>query len=115
MFVRTDDVLELVKSHPKLPPIEICKLLNENYDSLPYLERRNTLGKVQKCMLKLRNQGYIDHIEHQPGRPSHVSFDGRSQSLRAWAMEYEIAESTVRTRIKRGWSFEKALTTPVKK
>ena len=42
-----------------------------------------------------------------------LSFDGRTQNLKQWADEFGILPSTLRERLSRGWSVEKALTTPV--
>lgn len=40
---------------------------------------------------------------------------GKIQCLAAWSEETEIPEYVIRDRLKRGWSPEKTLTTPVKK
>ena len=46
-------------------------------------------------------------------RSNHViEFNGRSQSLAAWAEEVGIRQETIRGRLKRGWSVEHALTAP---
>jgi hypothetical protein len=41
-----------------------------------------------------------------------VSFDGREQCAAAWAREMGLDASTVRFRLRSGWSVERALTTP---
>ncbi len=41
--------------------------------------------------------------------------DGKKQCLAAWSEEYAIGAATIIVRMKKGWSFEKALKTPVRK
>jgi hypothetical protein len=43
-----------------------------------------------------------------------ITFVGRSQSVSQWAREVGLSTSTLQTRLARGWSVEKALTTPVR-
>ena len=43
------------------------------------------------------------------------TFGGRTLTLRGWANEAGISKSCLRGRLKLGWSFEKAITTPVRK
>lgn len=44
------------------------------------------------------------------GRP--IAFRGKSQSFESWARELGIPGSTLRSRLKKGWSVEEAFTTP---
>lgn len=44
-----------------------------------------------------------------------VSFDAKSQHLCLWAKEMKIKKSTLGSRIKAGWSYEKILSQPVRK
>jgi hypothetical protein len=41
-----------------------------------------------------------------------ITFNGKSQSIERWGRELEIPGGTIIGRIKRGWSIEKALSTP---
>ena len=41
-----------------------------------------------------------------------LTCNGETMCLRAWARRLGIMHSTIRTRLKRGWSVERALTTP---
>ena len=43
-----------------------------------------------------------------------ISALGRTQTLRSWAQETGLSTHAIRSRIRRGWSVEKALTTPSK-
>ena len=43
-----------------------------------------------------------------------LTFDERTQCLQAWADEWHIKADTLSMRLKRRWSIEKALTTPVR-
>lgn len=44
-----------------------------------------------------------------------IEFNGKTQCLAAWAEELGIGRQTLSNRLKRGWSIEKALITPVRK
>lgn len=41
------------------------------------------------------------------------TFNGKTQVLSDWAMEYEMNVATLRNRLGRGWDIGKALTTPI--
>jgi hypothetical protein len=43
------------------------------------------------------------------------TYAGKTQCIEAWAEEFRINSATLSGRIRRGWSFERALTTEVKK
>lgn len=43
-----------------------------------------------------------------------IKYNGKSQCISAWSEEIGVASSTLRYRLKSGWSVEKALTTPTK-
>ena len=45
-------------------------------------------------------------------RNRYIEYDCRSQTLKAWAKEYDISPVRLSERIRRGWSVDKALTTP---
>jgi hypothetical protein len=59
------------------------------------------------------NCRWADRTEQQNNREVNhrVTIDGRTQTLAEWCREFGINGSTVRNRIGRGWSPEKALTT----
>ena len=42
-----------------------------------------------------------------------ITFQGKTQVLADWVMELGIAHATLHDRLKRGWSVERAFTTPV--
>lgn len=44
-----------------------------------------------------------------------INFNGQTKTLKQWSEEYKINCVTLLTRMSRGWSFEKALTTEVRK
>ena len=48
------------------------------------------------------------------GRSTKVRHQGRSQTLEAWAKEAGIDGGTLRNRLRRGWSMERALSEPPK-
>ena len=41
-----------------------------------------------------------------------IAFNGKTQSIRDWAFEYNIGSRALAVRLKRGWNIEKALATP---
>ena len=43
-----------------------------------------------------------------------LTFDSKTQNIKQWAFEKRIRYATLYARIKKGWSTEKALTTPVR-
>lgn len=47
------------------------------------------------------------------GRASHYEYNGKRQSLNDWAKETGIPVATLQDRIRRGWSFEDAITSAV--
>ena len=44
-----------------------------------------------------------------------ITFNGKTQNVTQWATELGFTKSTLFNRIRKGWSIEKMLTTPVKK
>jgi hypothetical protein len=70
-----------------------------------------------------RNLGYFPENcrwatqkEQQNNRVTNVlvEFEGRSQNLKQWALEAGIPYKSFWRRIKAGWDFQKALTTPIR-
>lgn len=60
-------------------------------------------------------EAFDDAVAHKGDkRPKRglLKFDGRKQSIPAWAKEYGLATSTLRVRLKSGWPVERALTEP---
>jgi len=47
-----------------------------------------------------------------PGSQTPLTHEGRTQTLREWARELRISETTLRIRLRRGWTVERALTKP---
>lgn len=57
-----------------------------------------------------------DFTQNNNRSTSHyLTFDGRVQPIRAWAKEMGINEQTLHERLRRGWSVEKTLSTPVRR
>ena len=44
-----------------------------------------------------------------------LTFDGITQCVSAWAEQFDMQQRTLSIRLERGWSVERALTTPVRK
>ena len=45
-------------------------------------------------------------------RNRHIEWQGRTMTIKAWAKEMDLAPRRISERLKRGWSVERALTTP---
>jgi hypothetical protein len=43
-----------------------------------------------------------------------ITFDGETRNIAQWARELKMSCSTLRVRLQKGWSVERALTTPTK-
>ena len=129
--VRIGDVLKIVEEHPCSTVKEIVKLLDVEYDSRSYNDRLLIYRKVDEKLRTLRKQGHVESISTSPllwrllGSDATrdnfddikrlVTLNGECKSLRAWCIALGMKDSTVRMRIKRGWSVERALTTPARK
>lgn len=50
-----------------------------------------------------------------PPQAKKIEFDGLCLSLRGWSRRTGISACTISDRLKRGWTVERALTTPVKR
>ena len=62
------------------------------------------------------NCRWVTYKEQQRNKNNnrYLKYDGRIQAASAWAEEYNISNETLYQRLGRGWSIEKALTTPIK-
>ena len=45
-------------------------------------------------------------------RNRYVTFDGREQTIKAWAKEFDLNPRCLSERLRRGWDVERAMTTP---
>jgi hypothetical protein len=45
-------------------------------------------------------------------RNRHITWQGRTQTIKGWAAELDLEPKRISERIRRGWSVERALTTP---
>lgn len=54
-----------------------------------------------------------EQARNNKGCASHYEYDGKRQSLNDWAKETGIPVATLHDRIRRGWSFEDAITSAV--
>jgi hypothetical protein len=51
---------------------------------------------------------------HPMGSNHNIEFNGKVQSISAWARELDINHNTLRNRVLKGWEIERAMTLPVK-
>lgn len=120
--MRIDDIFELVKQYPCTTATELMYLFDANIDSKSRNDRIIARNKISKRLWRLYRQGYVEPIpDSRPvkwrlfGSGEIVrNYKSSGKSMRARCRENGIAESTVRYRIKRGWSVEDALTIPPK-
>ena len=65
---------------------------------------------------ELSNIEWATNIEQQNNKRNNhlIEYNGKTQTLTQWAMKYGLNFWTLKERLKRGWSIEKALTTPTK-
>lgn len=70
--------------------------------------RNNSLGySKENCRWATRKEQNRNH------RGNHLlTFQGKTQCISAWSEELGMPDSVIRIRVERGWSIERALTTP---
>lgn len=85
------------------------------------IDRKNnsghySCGKCEECREKSwpSNCRWLTNAEQQRNRRSNVliEFRGETKCLQAWADEMGLVASSIMGRLKRGWTVERALTTP---
>jgi hypothetical protein len=58
----------------------------------------------------------VDNLEDRPAKGPkffhHLEFEGKRQSVAAWALAKGLGVATLYTRLRQGWTTERALTTP---
>ena len=84
--------------------------LANGYSDTLTIDRIDTHGNYEPD-----NCRWVTMQEQNHNRSSNVFFEinGKRQTKDQWADEYHINRGTLDTRLKHGWSIEKALTTPV--
>ena len=84
----------------------------------PYFQRTNArLWRYQTVMLRdIQSNGLLPASEQGKNKTtrSHLIIDGIDKSYTEWANEYGLNDTTIRMRVKYGWS-GKDLLKPVKK
>lgn len=75
------------------------------------IERRNTNGNYEPSNCYWATQK-VQQRNRRNNR--HLTLNGETRVLAAWAEETGIARTTIFQRLRAGWSIERALTTPVR-
>lgn len=89
-----------------------------NGETLTITEWAEKLGINKKTLWgRLRRLNYdVDKAFSKNNLSEHkITYNGKTQSIVDWANEICINSRTLYTRLHKGWSIERALTTPVKK
>lgn len=121
IIVRQEDVLEIVRNNPYCTTKEIARHLDSEFDTRPHNERVSLPEKIRLRLYALRKFGIVEPVPNtRPQQWREVGCEIAKDiepyvSLRAKCKEVGMSYSTVGMRIKRGWSVEKALSTPVRK
>jgi hypothetical protein len=98
--------------------IRVCQRWNDLHAFLADMghpEPNQTLGRIDNdgpyepanCRWETQEQQ-----NENTRRNRFLTWDGRTQILKHWAKEYDLAPRRLSERLKRGWSLERALTTP---
>ena len=103
--------------------IQVCSRWKESFEN--FLEDMGRKPSPQHSIERIDNDGnycpencrWATKKEQARNRRSNrmIRLNGRTQCLADWVDELGISRSTVKDRLRRGWSEEKALTTPVRK
>lgn len=102
--------------------IKVCERWDSYENFLEDMGRRPSLNhSIDRIN---NNEGYFPENcrwatpkEQARNRSSNslIEYDGRTQCIAAWCEEFGIGRCTLRARIKRGWSIERALNQPIDK
>lgn len=84
----------------------VIDLLNGFFPNLNDKDQQRILDIVQRRMFA--------ETANKPKIYDEYSFNGKRKTLREWCVDYRIPESVVVKRLCRGWSFERAIETPLK-
>lgn len=87
--------------------------INNGYNDKLTLDRIDGTGDYEPS-----NCRWVDYFVQQNNRSSNrfITYNGETKTMAQWCREYGFKWETIRDRVdKLGWSFEKAINTPVKK
>jgi len=96
--------------------------MSRKADTYLFRDQWMTLGEISELVgvsyntVWRRVDGWVVRDSFKQRRPKGVlwTFQGKSQSISAWAKELAINESTLRDRVgQSGWSIERALSEPI--
>lgn len=104
--------------------IEVCSEWKESFKAYhDYVTQLSDYGTSGYTLDRIDNDGNYEPGNVRWASPADqtrnsrhsrlITHDGRTQCLRDWANELGIGESVIDSRIRRGWTIERALTTPV--
>ena len=86
--------------------------MQNGYSDSLTIDRKDRNGNYEPSNCKWATQK-----EQQNNKSTNhlLTYNGETKTMTQWADEYRMNFHTLKERIKRGWTVEKALTTPVKK
>lgn len=86
--------------------------MNNGYSDNLSIDRINVSGNYEPS-----NCRWVDRkTQNSNTRQNHfITYNGKTLTITQWGKEYNIDPHLLRYRLKKGWSIEKALTTPTRK
>lgn len=100
--------------------IEMCKRWQQSVDAFMQdmgmpptmkhsIDRINCNGNYEPSNCRWATQ---EEQNNNTRRSKLITWNGKTQSIRDWAKEYDIGSRALSERLRRGWDMEKSLTTP---
>lgn len=104
--------------------IKVCKEWSDDY--LTFYEWSMSHGYQEGLQIdridfngdyEPKNCRWVDKITQENNKSSNIriTYKGQNHTVTEWARLYNIKPPSLRNRLRKGWDFEKALTTPVKR
>lgn len=114
---------DMIANQPNTLPkkfFRTVEILYKRGKSLPEISKRIGFGcgAIRKCLVKqgIPLRSLLEQRKLQvPPNSTFIEFRGHTKTLKEWATGAGITVNTLTMRLRRGWSVEKSLTTPLRK
>lgn len=110
-----------IENQPKTLPESLFETVATLYSegkSLGYVAKKVGFGReaVKKCLVKqdIEIRTLSEQRKLSPTTSHNITFNGETKPATEWAEELGIAVATLTKRLRKGWSVEEALTTPLR-